>query len=108
MSELKESIVEFINTIPASKVVNYGFVAEAVGTNARAVGWCLSGMAQGEWEDLPWWRVVAKDGFISALKVGMGEKGLLQKELLREENIEINQDRVNMAKHMWSGADGVF
>jgi len=95
---LKAKVFEFVKTIPKGKIANYGLVASQVGSTAQVVGWVLSGMPESEFDLIPWWRVVAKDGYISALK--MGFKGTLQKQLLEKEGYEISDDRVNMQKHL--------
>lgn len=78
-------------------MVYFGLLAKVVGSNARSVGWVLSGMKREEWGQIPWYRVVAKNGFISSLK--LGEKGVIQKELLEHENYQIHADCVDMQEH---------
>jgi len=95
---LKAKVFEFVKQIPQGKVAYFGMVAQNVGSDARTVGWILSGMPESEFGLIPWYRVVAKDGFISSLK--MGYKGILQKELLLKEGYLIEDDRVNMIKHL--------
>ena len=94
---LKNQVFEAVKRIPEKKVVYFGLIAKVIGSNARSVGWILSGMRKEEWTEIAWYRVVAKNGFISSLK--LGEKGLLQKELLKQENYKIVQDFVDMQKH---------
>jgi alkylated DNA nucleotide flippase Atl1 len=69
------------------------------GVSGQVVGFMLSGLPQDQWNLLPWHRVVAKDGYISSLK--LGAKGLIQKQLLLGENVSIAEDRVDMAKHLF-------
>jgi methylated-DNA-protein-cysteine methyltransferase related protein len=103
MSKIKSQIIEIVNTIPVGKVMNFGMIGGIIGVSGQVVGFVLSGMPQSEWENLPWHRVVAKDGYISSLK--LGAKGLIQKQLLLDENVEIVEDRVNMLKHLVNSAD---
>jgi methylated-DNA-protein-cysteine methyltransferase-like protein len=95
---IKQQVFEIVKKIPKGKVAYFGLIANKVGTTARVVGWILSGMSKNEWNEIPWHRVVAKNGYISSLK--LGEKGLLQKQILLSENYEINDDKVNMEKHL--------
>jgi len=99
MSQLKLKIFEIVNRIPVGKVAFYGQIAtvstqEGLPVRAQVVGWILSGMKMSEFDECPWWRVVAKNGFVASLK--LGAKGILQLEMLGRENIEIEKDVVNM------------
>jgi methylated-DNA-protein-cysteine methyltransferase related protein len=107
MPNIKSQIIEIVNTIPEGKVMNFGMIGDMIGISGQVVGFMLSGMPQSEWETLPWHRVVAKDGYISSLK--LGAKGMIQKQLLLEENVEIIEDHVNMANHLFRQEDqGLF
>jgi methylated-DNA-protein-cysteine methyltransferase-like protein len=97
---LKQEVFRIVKKIPQGKVANFGLIAEVVGSGARTVGWIMSGMTKEEWSVIPWHRVVAKNGFISSLK--LGEKGMLQKELLIQEGYDLIGDRVDMEKHLIS------
>jgi alkylated DNA nucleotide flippase Atl1 len=56
-------------------VVSFGVVAKELmkrtkrTITAQLVGRQLSGMPESEWYQLPWWRVVNKAGYVSALKL---------------------------------------
>ena len=113
MASIKSQIIEIVNRIPSGQVMYFGQVGKLVingnqvksitdnyaGVSGQVVGFVLSGMTQDQWSLLPWHRVVAKDGFIASLK--LGAKGLLQKQLLLEENVTIVEDRVDMDKHLF-------
>lgn len=94
---IKKQIFDLVAQIPEGKIVYYGQVANVVGVTAQMVGWQLSGMKQKELELIPWYRVVAKDGFISSLK--LGSKGLLQKQILLKEGYKLDGDTVDMVYH---------
>lgn len=99
-SKLKEAILNIVSQIPANKVMYYGQIADLVGTEARAIGFILTGLSESEMQKVPWYRVVAKDGYISSFK--LGEKGFVQKQLLEQENYEIDEkNKVNMNTHLW-------
>lgn len=98
-SSLKLAILQIVAQIPANKVMYFGQIADLVSTTARIVGFVLTGLSEEEMQKLPWYRVIAKSGYISSLK--LGAKGILQKELLIKENYEIENDKVKMDKHLW-------
>jgi alkylated DNA nucleotide flippase Atl1 len=113
MSSIKAQIIEIVNQIPYGKVMYFGQIGKQIvnkkqeedlvlsfmGVSGQVVGFVLSGMAQEEWKLLPWHRVVAKDGFISSLK--LEAKGLIQKQLLLDEGVLIVEDRVDMSQHLF-------
>lgn len=98
-SSLKLGILQIVAQIPANKVMYFGQIADLVSTTARIVGFVLTGLTEEEMQKVPWYRVIAKSGYISSLK--LGAKGILQKELLIKENYEIENDKVKMDKHLW-------
>ena len=95
----KQQIFEIVKQIPTKKVASFGQIGDRVGVRGQVVGWILSGMKQEEWELIPWYRVVAKNGHIASMKLGF--KGQLQKEILLQEGYELDQDTVNIEKHRW-------
>ncbi len=100
MTDFKRDVLEYVKLIPEGKLINFVAISDVVGGTAQSVGWVLSGLSAEECEGVPWHRVVAKDGYISALK--LGEKGQLQKILLLEEGFEIVEDRVDIKQFLWS------
>jgi methylated-DNA-protein-cysteine methyltransferase-like protein len=94
--QIKQKVLEMVDKIPMGKATNFGTIGARVGISARVVGFVLSGMSEIEMQKHPWHRVVAKNGYISTLK--MGYKGEIQRQILVEEGFEIVQDRVDMAK----------
>jgi len=97
MTNTQQQIFDLVAKIPKGKIVYYGQLANRIGISAQMVGWILSGMKSDELHLIPWQRVVAKNGFISSLK--LGQKGLLQKQLLQQEGYTINGDNVDMHLH---------
>ena len=95
---LKSKVYEFVKLIPEGRVVYYGMVASFVGSDARTVGWILSGMKEEEYDLIPWQRVVGKQGTIPADKLGF--KGQLQRQLLEKEGVEFVDDLVDMKKFL--------
>ena len=101
MSTFKERVVDFVRHIPKGKLIYFGLISEHVGGSAQSVGWVLTGLTPEESVGVPWHRVVAKNGYISALK--LGEKGQLQKLLLQEEGFTVINDHVDVMGNLWSG-----
>jgi methylated-DNA-protein-cysteine methyltransferase related protein len=99
---LKEKVLNCVKDIPDGKVAYFGFIADVVGSDARTVGWILTGLTEDEMRQVSWYRVVAKDGYVSSLK--LGAKGLVQKQLLAKEGYTLIEDHVDIQKHMWTGS----
>lgn len=95
----KERLIELVNMVPPGKVIYYGQLGRLLGISAQMAGWLLSGMPRSEWIQLPWWRVVAKDGYVASLK--LGPKGIEQLDLLTQEGINVESEQVDMVKHLF-------
>jgi methylated-DNA-protein-cysteine methyltransferase-like protein len=95
---LYERIYEVVALVPSGLVSTYGDIAAIVGggCDARTVGYALGDMPP-ERADLPWQRIVAKDGAIST-------RGLRQRQLLEAEGVAFDaRDHVIMARCHWAG-----
>lgn len=98
----KEKVIEIVNKIPYGRVTTYGTVAILANfpRGAKFVGGVLH--FNSEKYNLPWQRIVNRDGFISTrcpqhLKV-------LQKALLEQEGIEVSDDfMIDLQKYGWWG-----
>lgn len=102
----KEKVVAIVLKIPLGKVTTYGTVATLAGQPraARLIG----GILRFNWQkhDLPWQRVVNKDGFISIKSFEHPKE--LQKALLVTEGIEVTSDfMINLEKYGWWGKDNL-
>jgi methylated-DNA-protein-cysteine methyltransferase-like protein len=92
-------VIECIRSIPAGRVATYGGVAEMSGaygqaTGARQVVRILSAMSRKY--DLPWWRIVRKDGRIALTDID-GKN--LQRSLLEQEGVGFLEPyRVDLSK----------
>ena len=75
MSKIKEAMIEVVNYIPYGHVTRFGAIAEIVQEmtktriTAQVIGRQLSGLPRHAWDQLPRWRVIAKNGFVSTLKL---------------------------------------
>jgi methylated-DNA-protein-cysteine methyltransferase-like protein len=94
MAEKKESgprlydrIYAAVRQIPAGRVATYGQIARLVGgCSAQMIGFALAALQEGS--DVPWQRVVNRQGKISPRGIGFG--GMIQRTLLEEEGVVFN------------------
>jgi methylated-DNA-protein-cysteine methyltransferase related protein len=98
---LYERIYEVAAQVPPGEVATYGDIAAVVGggCDARTVGYAMSEIPA-ERADVPWQRIVAKEGAIST-------RGLRQRQLLEDEDVAFDaRGHVIMARHHWRGPSG--
>lgn len=90
---------EIIRQIPRGKVTTYGIIAAGAGSNngARQVARILHSSSTKY--DLPWHRVINKQGRIS-LAPGNGYE--LQRQLLQDEGVTFDQtDSIDLHHFLW-------
>jgi len=95
-----EKVIDIIKNIPPGKVATYGSVAACAGSPraARQVVRILH--SSSEKHDLPWHRVINREGKIS-LPPGRGYE--LQKMLLEKEGVVFGiGERVDLDRYLWS------
>ena len=98
-----QRVIKLIKKIPYGKVTTYGTIALKAGSPraARIVGGILHSST--EKEDLPWQRVINRDGFIS-IRSGLIDSKKLQKSLLEQEGVEVSSTfMVDLDKYGWFG-----
>ena len=98
-------VFALVRRIPRGRAASYGGVAAMLGTPraARGVGTALSGLPSDT--DVPWWRVVNRNGEISI----KGDPGLaaLQRKLLEREGVRFDRrDRIDWESYGWKGPRG--
>lgn len=95
-SGFRERVNALVSAIPKGKVMTYGQIAALCGSPraARIVG----GIAHWGNPELPWQRVVKKDGSLAEGYPG-GVTG--HEEQLRKENVSLVGGMVDMEKHLW-------
>jgi len=94
-----------VRGVPRGRVTSYGAVAALLGSPraARGVGWALAALR--DEEDVPWWRVVNRNGEVSI----KGAPGMpaLQRALLEGEGVVFGPDgRIDLGRFGWSGDEG--
>ena len=98
-----ERIYAVVRQIPAGQVATYGQVAHIVGgCTARMVGYAMAALPFGT--DVPWQRVINRQGKISPRSSGSGSS--LQRQLLEQEGVQFDaKHRINFDKVGWIGPD---
>jgi methylated-DNA-protein-cysteine methyltransferase-like protein len=100
MTEFQRQVFAVVRRIPPGRVVSYGGVAALVGQPraARGVGAALA--ALDEDRDIPWWRVVNRNGEISISHHSLSRP--LQRMLLEQEGVEFDsRGRIDWERFGW-------
>ncbi len=103
MTSFTNRAIALIRAIPAGTVTTYGAISAAAGNHrgARQVARLLAGSSESF--QLPWHRVVNKDGIIS-LRLSMGH--ILQRQLLEAEGVTVSPDgRIDLSRFLWLPGD---
>lgn len=98
----KDRVIAVIKQIPAGKATTYGTVAALAGLprGGRLVGGILHHCS--EKENLPWQRVINREGFISTRCMEHPRRA--QKALLEQEGVKVSADfMVDLKKYGWWG-----
>jgi methylated-DNA-protein-cysteine methyltransferase-like protein len=101
-SEQTRRILDTLRAVPAGRVASYGQIALIAGHplgagGARDVVRILASMS--EQENLPWWRIVRRDGAI-ALSPGNGAE--LQRTLLLREGVAFDASGKVAEAYFWT------
>ena len=95
--DFKDKVYAFVATIPKGRVVTYGQVAAECG--AAWAAWEVGQIAHTGPSDLPWQRVVNKQGGMASGYPG-GKAG--HKQVLEGEGFEVSEDfTIDMSKYLW-------
>ncbi len=99
---LYERIYAIVRQIPAGRVVTYGQISAIVGgCSARMVGYAMAALKSGEHPDVPWQRVINRQGKIS-IHDPFGK--YYQRQLLEEEGVYFDsKDQVDFKEFGWIG-----
>lgn len=98
-----DRVYDVVRCVPHGRVVSYGGVAALLGQPraARGVGQALHALPPHT--DVPWWRVVNRNGEISIRGVPHG--ATLQRTLLRSEGVRFDRrGRIDWKRFGWNGA----
>lgn len=88
-----EAVYEMVRAIPSGRVTSYGALGLALQNR-------VSGLVVGNWmsrcpDDIPWWRVVAKDGRLVVFKKDVSY-AITQRNLLESEGVTFEDDKVKI------------
>jgi methylated-DNA-protein-cysteine methyltransferase related protein len=100
MTTFTHRVFAIVRRVPHGRVVSYGGVAAMLGQPraARGVGQALHSLTDDA--DVPWWRVVNRNGEISIPHHG----AVLQRALLRREGVRFDRHgRIDWARFGWDG-----
>ena len=91
MDTFRKAILNLVKKIPSGRVASYGQIAAACGhpRAARQVGGILKSLPQPT--DIPWWRVINKQGYIS-IKGNWTTTKELQRNLLIRDGVKVSDD----------------
>jgi methylated-DNA-protein-cysteine methyltransferase-like protein len=91
-----------VRQVPYGRVVSYGGIAALLGQPraARGVGGALSALDD-QYSDVPWWRVVNRNGQIS-IQGRLHGGALLQRTLLEAEGVRFQRDRIDWKRFGWA------
>jgi methylated-DNA-protein-cysteine methyltransferase related protein len=101
---LYERIYTAVEQIPSGQVSTYGDIAEIVGggCDGRTVGYALGAMGAERSDQVPWQRVVNREG-------GISTKGLQQRALLESEGVPFDAaERIILARCRWPGPSAAW
>jgi len=87
-----QRVYKVVRTVPVGRVTTYGLIAKKLGSasSARTVGWALNACHNDS--SIPAHRVVNRNGLLSGKHHFKGFD--LMKQLLENEGIEVNDDKV--------------
>lgn len=102
MSTFTNRVYRMVRRVPSGRVVSYGGIAALLGQPraARGVGQALHALPDDS--DVPWWRVVNRNGEISIRGFVHGPQ--LQRALLEGEGVEFGgSGRIDWKRFGWDG-----
>jgi len=98
-STLHQRIFDLVEAIPAGKVTTYGQIGGIVGgCSGRIVGFALASLRYTENRQVPWQRVINRQGKISLT----GPDAALQRALLEDEGVRFSAEgAIDLAEFGW-------
>ena len=97
-----DQVYRVVQQIPPGKVATYGQIAALLGNPraARAVGWALHGLRDGEADRVPWHRVINAQGRISTSC--RQHPAHEQRRRLEQEGVVFDEgERVSLDQYRW-------
>lgn len=100
-----QKIYNLVKKIPKGKVATYGQIATLCGSprGARMVGWALHVLPEEKLEEVPWHRVINREGRIST--TCLEHPADIQAFLLKKEGVEVIKKEgnyfIDLKKYLW-------
>jgi len=100
-----QKVYFLVSKIPRGKVATYGQVAALIGSprGARMVGWALHELPNNKLEQVPWHRVINREGRIST--TCLDHPPDQQAYLLQKERVEVTNKQgnyfIDLKKYLW-------
>jgi methylated-DNA-protein-cysteine methyltransferase-like protein len=89
MARFRSQVLAVLASIPEGRVTTYGTIARHLRVTARQVAFILATLRGEESRRLPWFRVVAANGFVSTTRLGL--VGRKQIRRLRAEGVAVTK-----------------
>lgn len=102
-----QAVYHWVRQIPPGQVTTYGAIAALAGNPMapRAVGYALRVLPPDS--DVPWQRVVNKEGKVSPRGVDPAHSIFRQRTLLEREGVVFDaEDRIDFRRFGWAGPQG--
>lgn len=96
-SEFKKRVYKLVAQIPKGRVMTYGQIAALCG--AAYAAWEVGQLAHYGPKELPWQRVVNKQGGLASAYTWGGLEG--HKQALEAEGVEVEDYRVRVTELLW-------
>lgn len=97
----REHVLKLVKTVPKGQVATYRQIATLADSPraGRIVGGILASLSVDT--DIPWWRVINREGYIS-IRGHMPTIKDLQKQLLEKEGVEVSDEYyVDLKTFLW-------
>ena len=100
-----KKIYNIVKSIPKGKVATYGQIAAICSSprSARIVGWALHVLPEKKLEEVPWHRVINREGRIST--TCLEHPADIQAFLLKKEGVEVIKKEgnwwIDLDKYLW-------
>lgn len=88
---LRERVMQLAREVPEGRVISYGALGKRC--DPPISGYICGRIMGHVMDDVPWWRVVGKDGKLPIAKRGPYH-ARTQREMLAEEGVEFDEDGV--------------
>ncbi|MEK7631833.1 MAG: MGMT family protein [Patescibacteria group bacterium] len=105
MKSFNQRVYAVVRKIPKGKVATYGQIAALMGSPraSRQVGWALHALDAAKSENVPWQRVINKQGYISIMNREHAQDEQAWK--LKRDGVKVNKTetmwKVDLERYLW-------